>query len=113
MKKLNSIIGDITLQSKRLYKKPLKDLKKNIEIAVQQFVIDFRTMFFVPWQWKIRIPFVIYIRNTRSHIEDIIMANPEFAEILKNRMLMQSEQYKVKYVKMINMIKMAIDKKIL
>lgn len=111
MKKLNSIIGDITLQSKRLYKKPLKNLKKNMEIAVQQFVIDFRTMFFVPWQWKIRIPFVIYIRNTRSHIEDIIMANPEFAEILKNRMLMQSEQYKVKYVKMINMIKMAIDKK--
>ena len=109
MKKLNLPVSNLTRT--RTYKPLLKDLKKDFKILFQQFNIDFRNLFFIPFQWKIKIPFTIYIRNTYSHIEDKIMANPEFAEILKNRMLMQSEQYKVKYVKMINMIKMAIDKK--
>jgi hypothetical protein len=39
------------------------------------------------------------------------MENPEFARILKSRSLLQVEEFKSKYVKMINMIKMALDKK--
>ena len=109
MQKLNVPVSNLTRT--RTYKPLLKDLKKKEDILIQQFNIDFRNLFFIPFQWKIKIPFTIYIRNTKSHIEDKIMANPEFAEILKNRMLMQNEQYKVKYVKMINMIKMAIHKK--
>lgn len=110
MKKLNTTISDLTLQNKRIYKKFLKDLKKSADIKIQQFNIDFKNLFFVPWQWKIKIPFTIYIRDTKSGIEDKIMKNPEFAQILKNRMLMQNEAYKIKYVKMVNMIKMALAK---
>lgn len=108
LKRVYSNISDITLQNKRIYKKFLKDLKKNINIKFQQFNIDFINLFFVPFKWKIKIPFTIYIRETRSGIEDKIMTNPEFEKILKNRMLLQVEEYKVKYVKMINMIKMAL-----
>ena len=111
MQRLGMPISSLTTLEKRTYKRFLKDLKKNAEIKIQQFDINFRNEFFVPFKWKIKIPFTIYIRNTRSHIEDKIMANPEFAEILKNRSLLQIETYKNKYVKMINMIKMAIDKK--
>jgi hypothetical protein len=111
MQKLNRPISDLTSHQKRIYKKPLKDLKKNIEIKFQQFNIDLRNLFFEPFRWKIRIPFTIYIRETRSGIEDKIMENPEFAKILKSRMLLQIEEYKVKYVKMINMIKMSLHKK--
>jgi hypothetical protein len=109
MQKLGVPVSNLT--KTRTYKPLLDDLKKKEDIVIQQFNIDFKNLFFIPFQWKIKIPFTIYIRNTKSHIEDKIMANPDFAEILKNRMLMQNEQYKVKYVKMINMIKMAIDKK--
>lgn len=111
MQKLNAPISNLTSLERRTYKRFLKDLKKNAELKTQQFVIDFKNEFFVPLKWKIKIPFVIYIRNTRSRIEDKIMENPEFAEILKNRSLLQIESYKNKYVKMINMIKMAIHKK--
>lgn len=111
MEKLNRPISDLTLQNKRIYKKPLKDLKKSIEIKIQQFNIDFRNLFFEPFRWKIRIPFTIYIRDTRSGIEDKIMENPDFEKILKSRTLLQVEEFKTKYVKMINMIKMALDKK--
>jgi len=109
-KKINTTPSELTAQNKRIYKKFLKETKKSIEIKIQQFNIDFKNLFFVPWKWKIQIPFTIYIRDTRSHIEDKIMENPEFAEILKNRMLLQHEQYKVKYVKMINMIKDKLSK---
>ena len=111
MQRLGMPISSLTTLEKRTYKRFLKDLKKNAEIKIQQFDINFRSEFFVPFKWKIKIPFTIYIRNTRSRIEDKIMANPEFAEILKNRSLLQTESYKNKYVKMINMIKMASHKK--
>jgi hypothetical protein len=111
MEKLSYPISSLTTLEKRTYKRFLKDLKKKKELNIQQFNIDFRNLFFVPWKWKIRIPFTIYIRNTISNVEDKIMAEPEFAEILKNRSLLQIEEYKVKYVKMINMIKMSINKK--
>lgn len=110
LQKLGGPISDLTLQHKRIYKKLLKDLKKNIDIKFQQFNIDFINSFFVPFKWRIKIPFVIYIRDTRSRIEDKIMADPEFERILKNRMLMQVEENKNKYVKMINMIKIALKK---
>lgn len=109
MQKLGTAISSLT--KKRTYKTFEKDLKRNIKIDIQQFIIKFKNIFIIPFQWKMRIPFTIYIRNTQSGIEDKIMENPEFAEILKNRSLLQNEQYKIKYVKMINMVKMAIDKK--
>lgn len=111
MQRLNAPISSLTAIEKRTYKRFLKDLKKNTELKVQQFNIDLKNEFFVPFKWKIKIPFTVYIRNTRSHVEDKIMAEPQFAEILKNRTLLQAEVYKNKYVKMINMIKVAIHKK--